>query len=491
MSFVRMSPDLVTAAAGDLAGIRSLLGEANAAAAALTTGGLAPAADGVSMIVAEVFGAHAQEYQGLSAQMGAFHDEIIRLMNGSVAAYLSTELANAEQAVVNAVNAPAQALLGSPLIGGAASAAVEPAGAAASPVAGGPVAAGSAAAAAPVAGTPLTAASVAGAAARGALGAEGGVAPLLSARAVDGVPAAAEAVAAPAAINPAPAALNPAPEALGPALAAPALAQPAASHAPATTGSVYGAGQAGAAAAAEAVPAAQSFSLPLGPLQLSASFTDPTFGDGSFSAAGNVAATLTTPFGPVALLSASGTANVPLTGEIFVGANGTSPLGAVGASLSGTAVMTPEGPAIQITEGTLNLPPSIPLMAAQAGPYVTGGASLLNSADTVFTELTSGNVLGAANALVSAPLNYGEAVLFGQTTVALPGPLLTSALGLPATPQVHIPFGGVFAPLEPLTISWPTFGDGAGAIIGSEIELQGTGFGGLVPLFLNSVGLTT
>jgi hypothetical protein len=45
MSFVIASPELVTAAATDLANIASTLGEANAAAATPTTGVLAAAED--------------------------------------------------------------------------------------------------------------------------------------------------------------------------------------------------------------------------------------------------------------------------------------------------------------------------------------------------------------------------------------------------------------------------------------------------------------
>lgn len=117
MSFMWMSPATVDAVAGSLAGIHSDLDEANAAAAGATTGALAPAADGVSASVAAVFGSHAQEYQGLSAQMSAVHGEIVKLLNSSVAAYLGSEVANAQQAALTTVNAPAQALLGHPLIG--------------------------------------------------------------------------------------------------------------------------------------------------------------------------------------------------------------------------------------------------------------------------------------------------------------------------------------------------------------------------------------
>src|SRR5271165_4844084 len=103
MSFVIAAPEMVTTAAQNLAGIRSMLAESSAAAAAPTTGVVAAAADEVSAGVASLFGAFGQEYQVLSAQASAFHDQFVNLLNAGAAAYLSTEVANAEQAVANAV----------------------------------------------------------------------------------------------------------------------------------------------------------------------------------------------------------------------------------------------------------------------------------------------------------------------------------------------------------------------------------------------------
>ncbi len=78
MSFVIATPDVVTAAATDLAGIGSTVSAANAAAAGRTTGILEAAADEVSAAVTALFGAHAQEYQAASAQASAFHDQFVR-----------------------------------------------------------------------------------------------------------------------------------------------------------------------------------------------------------------------------------------------------------------------------------------------------------------------------------------------------------------------------------------------------------------------------
>jgi hypothetical protein len=111
MSFVIAAPEFVTAAAIDLANIGSTLSEANAAAAASTTGVVVAAGDEVSAAIASLFSAHGQGFRALSTQAQAFHSEFVNLMNSGADAYLSTETANAEQALTNAVGAPVQALL--------------------------------------------------------------------------------------------------------------------------------------------------------------------------------------------------------------------------------------------------------------------------------------------------------------------------------------------------------------------------------------------
>ena len=109
MSFVIAAPEMVSAAAEDLAGIRAALGEATAAAAAPTTGVAAAAGDEVSTAISALFGTYGREFQAFSAQAAAFHAEFASMLNGGAAAYLGTEIANAEQA-----------LLGQALGGGAA-----------------------------------------------------------------------------------------------------------------------------------------------------------------------------------------------------------------------------------------------------------------------------------------------------------------------------------------------------------------------------------
>jgi hypothetical protein len=95
MSFVIATPELVTAAATDLANIGSTLNAANAAAASPTTGVLAAAEDEVSAAIAAVFSDHGQGLQALSAQAAAFHDQFVQALTAGAGAYLSTEAANA------------------------------------------------------------------------------------------------------------------------------------------------------------------------------------------------------------------------------------------------------------------------------------------------------------------------------------------------------------------------------------------------------------
>lgn len=100
MSFVIATPELVQGAAQDLAGIRSSLAEAAATAAGPTTGIVTAAQDEVSIAIASMFGNFGQEFQALSAQAQAFHEQFVGLLNAGAGAYLSTEAANAGQGLL-------------------------------------------------------------------------------------------------------------------------------------------------------------------------------------------------------------------------------------------------------------------------------------------------------------------------------------------------------------------------------------------------------
>ena len=105
MSFVSTVPDLIETAAGDLAGIRSTLSTATAAAAPSTTGVATAAADEVSVAISALFDTHGQQFQALSAQAEAFHSEFVQLLNSGAASYLSAEAANATRAAFGAIAA--------------------------------------------------------------------------------------------------------------------------------------------------------------------------------------------------------------------------------------------------------------------------------------------------------------------------------------------------------------------------------------------------
>jgi len=97
MSFLSVTPDAVTSAAGNLEILGSSLNSANVAAATGTTGMAAMASDEVSAAVQSAFVTYAQGYQAVSAKAAAFHASLVSTLNDSSLAYLSTEIANAQQ----------------------------------------------------------------------------------------------------------------------------------------------------------------------------------------------------------------------------------------------------------------------------------------------------------------------------------------------------------------------------------------------------------
>lgn len=98
MSFVTAEPEALTAAAGDLQGVGSVLAAQNAAAATPTTG-LAPAgADEVSALMAAQFSTYGSMYQEVSAQAAAIHEMLVNTLNTNAQTYSATEAANAATA---------------------------------------------------------------------------------------------------------------------------------------------------------------------------------------------------------------------------------------------------------------------------------------------------------------------------------------------------------------------------------------------------------
>ncbi|WP_415624046.1 PE family protein, partial [Mycobacterium intermedium] len=122
-SHVFVSPEVLVAAASDLRAIGLAVGAAGAAAGVSTTGVAAAAGDEVSSAIAVLFETYGREYQAASVAAADFHARFVQLMVGAGGAYGGVEVATAaslqslEQALLDAINAPTNALLGRPLLG--------------------------------------------------------------------------------------------------------------------------------------------------------------------------------------------------------------------------------------------------------------------------------------------------------------------------------------------------------------------------------------
>jgi hypothetical protein len=95
MSAVIAAPELIEAAAMDLATIGETLNAAHMTAATSTTQVLAAARDEVSAAIAAVFSGHAQAYQGLAGQAAAFPDQFVANLKTSAGSYAWAEAAAA------------------------------------------------------------------------------------------------------------------------------------------------------------------------------------------------------------------------------------------------------------------------------------------------------------------------------------------------------------------------------------------------------------
>ncbi|MCV7384365.1 PE family protein [Mycolicibacter longobardus] len=98
MSFVTAQPENLTAAAGSLSGIGDSMTAGVAAAAAPTTGVIAPAADLVSALTAAQFSVHGALFQEVGAQAAAVHQQIAATLSSNGSAYAFTEAVNASSA---------------------------------------------------------------------------------------------------------------------------------------------------------------------------------------------------------------------------------------------------------------------------------------------------------------------------------------------------------------------------------------------------------
>jgi hypothetical protein len=204
----------------------------------------------------------------------------------------------------------------------------------------------------------------------------------------------------------------------------------------------------------------------------------------------SVTQTINTFLGPVTFsVTGGGSILNNTTGPFWGSATGTLPggLGGLAVSVNGNAVTPTE---LQITGGSLNLPGLASIIGATLGPGVTVQSAFANSITTFFTDVATGNGVGALTALATAPFNVAGAAL-GI------GPTGTSTLVIPLStnPAVNldIPVGGIFAPPEPITVSWPTFSYSTGGttyqIDGNTLAFAGTQGGGPFSYILDTFGL--
>jgi len=94
MPYVISAPEMLAAAAADLATIDSSLSAAHTAAAAPTVALAPAAADEVSASIAHLFSQHARDYQAVAGPVAAFHEQFIQTLNASARSYASAEAAN-------------------------------------------------------------------------------------------------------------------------------------------------------------------------------------------------------------------------------------------------------------------------------------------------------------------------------------------------------------------------------------------------------------
>jgi PE family len=97
-SFVTTHPEMLSAAAHDLAAIGAALSASNTGAAGPTVGVVPAAADQVSALMAVQFASHAGQYQTAAAAAEAVHSLLVSTLGANATSYAVTEAANAAAA---------------------------------------------------------------------------------------------------------------------------------------------------------------------------------------------------------------------------------------------------------------------------------------------------------------------------------------------------------------------------------------------------------
>ena len=94
MSYVIATPEAMTTAATDLAGIGSTLSAARMTAA-LPTAAVIVAADELSASIVQLFSQYGGAFRALAGQASMFHDQFVHNLKASAGVYTSAETANA------------------------------------------------------------------------------------------------------------------------------------------------------------------------------------------------------------------------------------------------------------------------------------------------------------------------------------------------------------------------------------------------------------
>jgi hypothetical protein len=94
MPYAIADPETMTAAASDLAAIRSDLSAAHLVAAARTTSVIPAAADEVSAGIANLMSTHARAFQAIVHSASTFHQQFTHNINAAAASYSSAESVN-------------------------------------------------------------------------------------------------------------------------------------------------------------------------------------------------------------------------------------------------------------------------------------------------------------------------------------------------------------------------------------------------------------
>lgn len=200
-----------------------------------------------------------------------------------------------------------------------------------------------------------------------------------------------------------------------------------------------------------------------------------------------------TPFGPISLSVDVTTPDLGQSGPVSVNVTATTPIGGATFALAGNTTFTNPPPKITntVTSGTVAVPSPVAFVASVAGAVVNAGLTAADSLQTFLSAASSGDIPGAFLAWAEAAPKFAGAVLFGAQTLDLP---LQSG-GTGPVVVAHIPVGGLFSPLRPLSVSWDdySFVDGSTgatiALVGGSINFAGSQFGGAVPAFFRIFGI--